>query len=201
MKTLIIDNYVPNSPQTEKLYNVISEVTLDVVEIKDYSTMSQSDDLARHDVFILSGSQRKLAEPDTFVEFSNEVDFIRRTEKPILGICFGHQLIAQAFGSNVRSSGKMVEGYYMVRKTIEDELFKGLPEKFLVMESHEEYVDEVPYEFEKIADSPNCAIETLKHRMKPICAVQFHTERFDDKHPAGRVVLENFFKFASLFIG
>jgi GMP synthase (glutamine-hydrolysing) len=201
MRTLIIDNYAPNSPQIEKLYNVISEVTLDVVEIKDYSSMSQSDDLARHDVIILSGSQRKLAEPDTLVEFGHEVEFIRHTEKPILGICFGHQLIASAFGSDVRSAGTMLEGYYMVRKIVEDELFAGLPEKFLVMESHEEYVDEVPYEFDNIADSPNCTIEAMKHRLKPIYTAQFHTERYDDKHPAGRVILENFFKFASLFIG
>lgn len=201
MRTLIIDNYAPNAPQIEKLYSVITEVTLDIVEIKDYSSMSQSDDLARHDVIVLSGSQRKLADPDTLVEFANEIEFIRHTEKPILGICFGHQLVAQAYGSDVRSAGTMLEGYYMVRKTVEDELFKGLPEKFLVMESHEEYVEEVPYGFEKIADSPNCTIEAMKHNTKPVYAVQFHTERYDDKHPAGRVILENFFKFASLFIG
>lgn len=201
MRTLIIDNYLPNAPQTEKLYNAIAEVTVDVVEIKNYSSMSQSDDFARHDVIILSGSQRKLADPDTIVEFANEIEFIRHTKKPILGICFGHQLIAQAFGSNVMSAGAMLEGYYMVRKIAEDELFTGLPEKFLVMESHEEYVDEVPYGFEKVADSPNCEIEAMKHTTQPIYAVQFHTERYDDKHPAGRVILENFFKFASLFIG
>lgn len=201
MRTLIIDNYVPNSPQIEKLYNVVSEVTLDVVEIRDYSTMSMSEDYAHHDVIVISGSQRKLADPDVAVEFSNEIGFLRRTEKPVLGICFGHQVVGLAFGSNVNSTGKMLEGYYVVRKMQDDALFLGLQSEFLLMESHEEYVNEVPYEFEKIADSPTCSIEAMRHRMRPIYSVQFHPERFDDKHPAGRVILENFFKFASLFIG
>ena len=163
--------------------------------------MSMSDEYAHHDVIVISGSQRKLADPDVAVEFSNEIDFLRRTEKPILGICFGHQLVGLAFGSIVHSTGKMLEGYYVVRKTQDDALFLELQDEFLLMESHEEYVDEVPYEFEKIADSPTCSIEAMRHRMRPIYSVQFHPERFDDKHPAGRVVLENFFKFASLFIG
>ncbi len=201
MRTLIIDNYVPNSPQIEKLYKTVSDVTLDVVEIKDYSAMSMSDDYAHHDVIVISGSQRKLADPDVVVEFSNEIDFLRRIEKPILGICFGHQLVGIAFGSGVHSTGKMLEGYYVVRKTQDDELFSGLQDEFLLMESHEEYVNELPYEFEKIAESPNCSIEAMKHRVRPIYSVQFHPERYDDKHPAGRVILENFFKFASLFMG
>ncbi|MCK4452973.1 gamma-glutamyl-gamma-aminobutyrate hydrolase family protein [candidate division WOR-3 bacterium] len=200
MRTLIIDNYLPNSPQMENLYNVVKDVTIHTVEVKDCSTMSSSEDFKLFDAIVLSGSQRKLAESEVFESYANEVEFLRRTEKPVLGICFGHQLLSMAFGESVIPTGKMLEGYYMIRKIRNDELFDGLGEKFLVMESHEEIVQNVPYNFVNIADSPNCAIEAIKHQVLPMYGVQFHPERFDDKRPAGIVILENFFKLATWYM-
>ena len=200
MRTLIIDNYLPNSPQLEHLYDIVKDITVHTVEVKEYSAISSGEDFKLFDAIVLSGSQHKLAESEIFEAYASEVDFLRRTEKPVLGICFGHQLISMAFGENVISTGKMLKGYYMIRKIRDDELFDGLGEKFLVMESHEEIIQNVPYNFVNLADSPNCAIETIKHQVLPIYGVQFHPERFDDKHPAGIVILENFFNIATLYM-
>ncbi|MGB9720191.1 MAG: glutamine amidotransferase-related protein [bacterium] len=200
MRTLIIDCYLPNSPQIEHLYKVISDVTTDIVEIKDSSTIGVQEDVRLYNAIIISGSQRKLAEIGTFELYSNLAELIKHCEKPILGICFGHQLISMAFYEDVVSMGNRIEGYYMVKKVNHDDLFDGLAEKFLVMESHEEMVVNVPYEFIKLAESPNCPIEAIKHRILPIYGVQFHPERFDDKHPAGVIILENFFRIASFYI-
>jgi len=200
MRTLIIDNYTPNSPQMEDLYKIISDATVHTVEVKDFSTISSSEEFKLFDVIVLSGSQRKLHEPGIFEAYMNEVEFIRRTEKPVLGICFGHQLICMTYGEEIVPMDKKLEGYYMVNKLEEDEIFEGLPEKFLVMESHEEMITNVPYDFMVLADSPTCPIEVVKHTKLPKYGVQFHPERYDDKHPAGSVILENFFKLASWFI-
>ncbi len=200
MRTLIIDNYLPNSPQMEHLYDIVKDITVHTVEVKEYSAISSGEDFKLFDAIVLSGSQHKLAESEIFEAYASEVEFLRRTEKPILGICFGHQLISMAFGENVISTGKMLKGYYMIRKIRDDELFGGLSEKFLVMESHEEIIQNVPYNFVNLADSPNCAIEAIKHQVLPIYGVQFHPERFDDKHPAGIVILENFFNVATLYM-
>ncbi len=200
MRTLIIDNYLPNSSQIEALYNVIKDVTVHTVEVKDYSTISAGEEFKLYDVIVLSGSQRKLAEPGIIDYYLNEIEYLKVTEKPVLGICFGHQLLSMAFGEDVVSMGKKIEGYYMVKRLTDDELFEGLGERFLVRESHEEMVENVPYDFVKIAESPNCPIEAIKHNRLPIYGVQFHPERFDDKHPAGIVILENFFKLATWYI-
>jgi GMP synthase (glutamine-hydrolysing) len=200
MRTLIIDCYLPNSPQIEHLYKVISDITTDVVEIKDSSTIGVQEDVHLYNAIIISGSQRKLAEIGTFELYANVAELVKQCQKPILGICFGHQLISMAYYEDVVPMEKRIEGYYMVKKLDEDDLFAGLSEKILVMESHEEMVANVPYEFTKIAESPNCPIEAIKHRMLPIYGVQFHPERFDDKHPAGGIILENFFKVASFYI-
>jgi GMP synthase (glutamine-hydrolysing) len=198
MRTLLIDNYLPNSPQIEHLYNTIKEITVHTVEVKSYAALSAIEDLKLYDTIVLSGSQSKLAESEVFNSYSHEADLIRNSTKPILGICFGHQLIAMAFGENVLSTGNIIEGYYMVHKLNDDKLFDGLSEKFLVRESHEEVIENVPFDFIILADSPNCSIEAMKHMQLPIYGVQFHTERFDDKHPAGGVVLDNFFRLATL---
>lgn len=200
MRTLIIDNYLPNSPQIENLYNVMKNITVHTVEIKDYSSIHAGEDFKLHDVIILSGSQRKLAEPGILDAYRSEVDFIRSTQKPLLGICYGHQLLAMAFGAEVMNMGAKVEGYYMVQRVSENEIFEGLGEKFLVCESHEEMVVDVPFDFELLGNSLQCPIEVMKHSSLPIYGVQFHPERFDEKHPAGRSVLENFFKLATWYI-
>lgn len=200
MRTLIIDNYLPNSPQIENLYNVIKDITVHTVEVKDYSTIHAGEDFKLHDVIILSGSQRKLEEPGIFDSYKNEVDFVKSTQKPLLAVCFGHQLLAMAFGSEVTNMGAKVEGFYMIRRIGNNEIFEGLDERFLVCESHEEMVVDLPFAFELLGDSPNCPIEVMKHNTLPIYSVQFHPERFDEKHPAGKSILENFFKLATWYI-
>ncbi len=109
-------------------------------------------------------------------------------------------MIAKAFYEDVVPMEQKIEGYYMVKRVNHDELFEDLAEKILVMESHQEMVANLPYEFIKLAESPNCPIEAIKHRTLPIYGVQFHPERYDDKHPAGGIILENFFRIASWFI-
>uniref|UniRef100_A0A7C4X967 Glutamine amidotransferase domain-containing protein n=1 Tax=candidate division WOR-3 bacterium TaxID=2052148 RepID=A0A7C4X967_UNCW3 len=200
MRTLVIDCYLPNSPQIEKLYEVLQNITVHTVEIKDHSTITVEENVKLYDAIIISGSQRKLAEPGIFELYTNVAELIKNAQKPILGICFGHQLIARAFYEEVVPMGQKIEGYYIVKKLVDDEIFDGLGDKIMVMESHEEMVANVPCEFIRLAESPNCPVEMIKHQTQPIYGVQFHPERFDDKHPAGQVILENFFKIATWYI-
>jgi len=200
MRTLIIDNYSPNSPQIEALYNIIRDVTVHTVEVKSYTTIHSAEDVKMYDIFILSGSQHILSDSEVFESYAIEAHLVREIKKPVLGICHGHQLLAMAYGENVISTGTMLDGYYMIRRLSDDKIFDGLGEKFLVRESHKEIIENLPSDFILLADSPNCQIEVMKHAQLPVYGVQFHPERFDDKHPAGSVILDNFFKLASLYV-
>jgi GMP synthase (glutamine-hydrolysing) len=199
MRTLIVDNYLPDSPQTEQLYKIICDAAVHTVEVRDYSTLGVNEELKQYDAIVLSGSQRKLAEIGVAEFYASEMELIRRQTRPMLGICFGIQLLALAYGEDVVSMGQKLDGYYMVRMLEQDELFDGLTEKFLVRESHEEMVAKLPYDFKLLAESPSCPVETIKHLVYPIYGVQFHPERYDDKHPAGQKILENFFKLATYY--
>jgi GMP synthase (glutamine-hydrolysing) len=200
MRTLIIDNYSPNSPQIEILYNILQDVAVHTVEVKSYTSIHSVEDIKLYDILILSGSQHILSDSEVSESYAIEVDLVRELKKPILGICHGHQLLGMAFGENIISTGTMLDGYYMVRRLSDDKIFEGLGEKFLVRESHEEIIENLPYDFILLADSPSCQIEVMKHVRLPIYGVQFHPERFDDKRPAGGVILENFFKLAALYM-
>lgn len=200
MRTLIIDNYPPNSPQIENLYNVVRAVTVHTVEVREYSSINPGEEFNLYDAFVLSGSPRLLAEPGIMDAFTQEVEFLRFIDKPLLGICFGHQLMARAFGADVVEMGETVKGYYIIERRSTDEIFEGLADRFMVCESHREMVAELPFDFSLLATSPNCPIEAMKHNKLPLYGVQFHPERFDDAHPAGRSILENFFTLASWYI-
>ena len=200
MRTLIIDNYLPNSPQIENLYNVIKDITVHTVEVKEYSTILPGEDFKLYDVIVISGSQHLLVQSGISDAYMHEADLLKAMQKPVLGICFGHQLIAMAFGSEVTDMGSKIDGYYMIERVATNEIFEGLGDKFLVRESHQEMVVEVPLDFTLLARSALCPVEIMKHNILPIYGVQFHPERFDADHPAGRSVLENFFKLATWYI-
>ncbi|OGC39107.1 hypothetical protein A2Y85_04505 [candidate division WOR-3 bacterium RBG_13_43_14] len=200
MRTLIIDNYLQNSPEIEELYKVISEATVHTVEVHDYTSLAGADELKCYDAIVLSGSQSLLSDAGTLDYYNKEMEILRAIEKPTLGICFGHQLLAAAFGEQIRRMPHKLDGYYSVHRLTDDELFANVPEHFLVKQSHLEFVEDVPYNFIKTAESPNCVIEAMKHERLPIYGIQFHAERFNDKHPFGQVIIENFFKLATWFM-
>ena len=80
------------------------------------------------------------------------LDFIREAHEkvPILGLCFGHQVIARAFGTDLKMYGPDIGGelgFVPVRLTTEgqrDLLFKGLPKRFEALFAHFSYIDTVP---------------------------------------------------------
>ncbi len=200
MRTLIIDNYLPNAPQMQNLYKIVNDAAVHTVEVHDHTSLTGIEELKNYDAFVLSGSQSMLSEAGTLDQYAKEMDILRGIQKPVLGICFGHQLIAAAFGEKIQKMAKKLDGYFIVHRLSDDELFENIPEYFFAKQSHLEYVVEVPYDFTKIAESPSCSIEAIKHYQLPIYGIQFHAERFDDRHPFGLLVIENFFKLATWYM-
>jgi GMP synthase (glutamine-hydrolysing) len=129
-------------------------------------------------------------------------EVIREAPQPILGICGGHQLIAMCHGAPVAlmqrlEPGEGYAGAMRERGFVEVDvepvaLFAGLPSRLAIWASHYDEVKTMPTGFTPIARNATCAIQGMQHVERPLFGVQFHPELFDDDHPHGRRVLENF---------
>jgi GMP synthase (glutamine-hydrolysing) len=197
MRILIIDNYhKPESPQIIQLHQAVADIARQSTEVRPYSTVTKESELSRYDAIILSGSQKMLRKPKTWSTFVELVEIIRTTELPVLGICFGHQLIGRSFGSGLNRLGDRLHGYHPIRIVKRDPLFDGLEQEFLATKSHWEIVTVLPADFIHLAASSNVPIEAMRHAKRLLYGVQFHPERHDPDHPAGRKILENFIRMA-----
>ncbi len=132
---------------------------------------------------------------------------IRTTPQPILGVCGGQQQMALAFGAPVDlierlAPGEGYQGAFRERGFCEvelnteseagNEIFQGLPKTLTVWESHSDEVKELPADFICTATNRISRIQAMQHSSRPLFGVQFHPELFDEEHPHGRLILENF---------
>jgi GMP synthase (glutamine-hydrolysing) len=122
------------------------------------------------------------------------MNLVRKAKFPILGICYGHQIIGSAFGAPLRDLGQMLRGYEKVSVVQKHPLFDGLPSDLQLAESHRQELTKVPHEFQHLAQSTTSKVEAMVHRSKQIFGVQFHPERSNDDHPHGRMIIQNLLK-------
>lgn len=95
---------------------------------------------------------------------------------PVLGICYGCQLMAYTLGGKVSSC---VTSEYGKTETVYDNsslLFKGLPEKAISWMSHTDFVSEIPEGFKVSAHTADCPVAAYENAEKKLYAVQFHPE-------------------------
>lgn len=116
-------------------------------------------------------------------------------EKPILGVCLGHQAIGERFGARLRNLSSVWHGVQSpARLTADDYLFVGIPSEFEVGRYHSWVVDRdsLPEELEVTAVSPDGEIMAMRHRTLDVRGVQFHPESI--LTPYGLEILENWIK-------
>ena len=107
---------------------------------------------------------------------------------PILGICYGLQVMAYQLGGKVERATKQEYGRARLRVIKENTLFKGLPREFDVWMSHADKVSELPEGFEVIATSENSPHAVIKK--DNLYGVQFHPEVAHTQY--GKEILYNF---------
>lgn len=108
---------------------------------------------------------------------------------PVLGICYGAQLIAHQLGGKVRSAavGEYGQVKAVYKKSV---IFDGLPEEGVCWMSHTDSVSELPDGFEITAFTADCPVAAMQNTQKRIYAVQFHPEVAHTQN--GTLMLKNF---------
>jgi GMP synthase (glutamine-hydrolysing) len=117
-------------------------------------------------------------------------EIIRKFQRPLLGICLGHQLIAHILGGKVERGKHAEYGIMRIIVDEEDVLFKGLGKEFDAWVSHFDEVKKIPENFKVLAHSEVCEVEAMRHKEKPIFGVQFHPEVWHTEN--GEKILSNF---------
>jgi anthranilate synthase/aminodeoxychorismate synthase-like glutamine amidotransferase len=133
--------------------------------------------------------------PGTPQEIEPVLQVIQRfyKEKPILGICLGHQAIGAAFGETVRQAQQVYHGKTSTIRKENGRLFAGVSECFSVIRYHSLVIDRTAKlsDFRVVAWSEeDQEIMAIEHRHYPLFGIQFHPESIGTKE--GPVMLANF---------
>lgn len=151
-------------------------------------TMTLEEILALGDVkgIVFSGGPNSVYAPD-----APKCDpAIYTSGLPVLGICYGMQMIMQDLGGEVSASDKKEYGRTQIDVVRENLLFKGLPEKETVWMSHGDQVSRLAPGFEVIAQSDTCPYAAAQNLEKQIYTLQFHPEVRHSEY--GNDILRNF---------
>lgn len=141
---------------------------------------------------IFSGSKLNLSEPIDFQVISNNISLMLRCGVPILGICFGFQIMCLSYGGKLEKMKSRVDGLEKVRVTNTSSLFNGLPSNFDVCSFHGDHITKVPKTFEIICKT-NEVIQGIQNISQKRYGLQFHPESKEYTH----IILGNFIKICN----
>tara|TARA_B100000686_G_scaffold63463_1_gene68101 strand:- start:1714 stop:2283 length:570 start_codon:yes stop_codon:yes gene_type:complete len=186
-KILLIDNY---DSFTYNLYHYVSSFDKNV-EVKRNDKVNSKDIIKnKYKKIIISPGP---GNPDQSGNCLRIVkDFYNKI--PILGVCLGHQIIGQVFGSKIIQAKKLMHGKTSLIKNKRLGVLKGIKSKFTATRYHSLIVDRATLSKDLIvtATTEDNIIMGLMHKKYQIHGVQFHPESINTK--VGMKIIENFVK-------
>lgn len=187
MKILVLDNY---DSFVYNLVHYINQLGYNDVDVFRNDKISL-DDVDKYDKILLSPG------PGIPEEAGIMVDLIKMyaQSKSILGVCLGHQAIAEAFGSELENMDEVLHGVGNTINVLEkDTLYKGIPNEFEVGRYHSWQVkkDTLGEVFKITSVDENKNIMSLRHKKYDVVGVQYHPESILTEH--GLQIIKNWLK-------
>ena len=164
----------------DKIMEMINEYEYKTVDMKNLDKVN----FYQFSHIVITGSPHLLSKDKSLLDYFS---FLKEVKIPVLGICFGLQLIALTYGADIKN-GKNTKKDVKIEFLKKDKLFSGLPSEIEFHENHQERVS-MPTEFIHLAKSEDSLVEAFKHKTKDIYGVQFHPECSGE---FGKIIFENF---------
>ena len=186
MKIILLDNY---DSFTFNLYHYLSSFNNVKVDVKRNDKINSSQILKKkYDKIVISPG------PGNPTQSGNCIQIVESLYKkiPILGVCLGHQIIGQVFGSKIIQSKKLMHGKTSIIHNKNLGILKNIPKRFEATRYHSLIVDKKTISDELIitAETKDGLIMGLMHTKYNIHGVQFHPESI--KTSVGIKIIKNF---------
>jgi len=186
---LVIDNY---DSFTWNLVHYLMELGAEVKVVRNDALTAREAIESNAQGFLISPG------PCTPNEAGISLDLVAacaQAEKPLLGVCLGHQAIGQHFGGHVVRGGLM-HGKTSPVSHDGTGLFEGLPSPFTATRYHSLIVEDIPADLIVNATADDGSVMGFRHATLPIHGVQFHPESIATEH--GHALLANFVRLAGI---
>ena len=188
MKILLIDNY---DSFTFNLYHYLSSLNVKVDVIRNNKITSKEIIKKKYNKIVISPG------PGNPNQSGNCLNILKTLYKdiPFLGVCLGHQIIGQVFGSKIIQAKKLMHGKTSKIKSNKIGILKNLPRTFEATRYHSLIIDKksLSNDLEITAETNDGLIMGVQHKIYNIHGVQFHPESIKTK--LGKKLLKNFINY------
>ena len=186
-KIILIDNY---DSFTFNLYHYLSSLKVHVDVIRNDKITSKEILKRRYNKIVISPG------PGNPNQSGNCLKIVKSLYKkiPILGVCLGHQIIGQVFGSKIIQARKLMHGKTSKITTKKNGILKNLPKTFEATRYHSLIIDKksLSSDLEITAETKDGLIMGVQHKKYDVHGVQFHPESIKTK--LGMKILKNFIR-------
>ena len=186
-KIILIDNY---DSFTFNLYHYLSSLKVSVDVIRNDEITSSEIIKKKYSKIVISPG------PGNPNQSGNCLKIVKTLykKKPILGVCLGHQIIGQIFGSKIIQAKKLMHGKTSKIFSKKIGILKNLPKTFDATRYHSLIIDKksLSKDLEITAETENGLIMGVRHKKYQVHGVQFHPESIKTK--LGIKILKNFIK-------
>ncbi len=187
-KIILIDNY---DSFTFNLFHYISSLNINVDVVRNDEISHKEIIKNKYKAIVISPGP---GNPD---QSGNCINIVKKLYKkiPILGVCLGHQIIGQVFGSKIIQAKKLMHGKVSKIKSKKIGILKRLPNTFDATRYHSLIIDKktLSKDLEITAETTDGLIMGVKHKKYNVHGVQFHPESIKTK--IGIKILKNFIEF------
>jgi anthranilate synthase/aminodeoxychorismate synthase-like glutamine amidotransferase len=188
MKILLIDNY---DSFTFNLYHYISSLKVKVDVVRNDKINSNEILKKKYNRIVISPG------PGNPNQSGNCINILKTLHKelPFLGVCLGHQIIGQVFGSKIVQAKKLMHGKTSKINSKKNGILKNLPKTFEATRYHSLIIDKktLSNQLEITAETYDGIIMGVQHKKYNIHGVQFHPESIKTK--IGIKILKNFINY------
>ena len=188
MKVLLIDNY---DSFTFNLYHYISSLGVKVDVVRNDKITAKDIKKNKYNKIVISPG------PGNPNQSGNCINILKSLHKeiPFLGVCLGHQIIGQVFGSKIIQAKKLMHGKISKIKSKKIGILKNLPKTFEATRYHSLIIDKktLSDSLEITAETEDGLIMGVQHKLYDIHGVQFHPESIKTK--LGMKILKNFINY------